>query len=63
VVVPASLLGAAAGAWGFLAQTGGDGDVGTTTLLVTAISLVEAAGAFLSRYLPANQRMQWCFWR
>ena len=59
VIVPASLLGAAAGAWGFLAQTGGDGDAGTMTLLVAAITLVEAAGAFLSRYLPANESMQW----
>jgi hypothetical protein len=53
LIMPASLLSAAAGAAAFLAQTSGMNDPGRMTVLVAAITLVEAAGAAIAARLPA----------
>ena len=58
VIAPASLLGAAAGATAFLAQTADWATPAGTTLLVAAITLAEAAGALLARRLTASPRLQ-----
>lgn len=58
VIAPASLLGAAAGATAFLAQTAQWATPAGTTLLVAAITLAEAAGALLARRLTAHLRFQ-----
>jgi Major Facilitator Superfamily len=54
VIAPASLLGAAAGATAFVAQTSGETDPGRMTMLVAAITLAEAMGAaFAARIAPS----------
>lgn len=53
LILPASCLGAAAGAAAFLAQTSGLSDPWTMTMLVAAITLVEAAGSAAATRLPA----------
>ena len=59
LILPASCLGAAAGAVAFVAQTSGIRDPGTLTMLVAAITLVEAAGsATAARVPPAGARAQ-----
>jgi MFS family permease len=59
LILPASCLGAAAGAVAFLAQTTGIRDPGTLTMLVAGITLVEAAGsAVVTRLPPAGARTQ-----
>ena len=58
LIVPASALGAAAGAAAFVAQLSGR-DPAALTLLVAAITLIEAAGsAAASRMPPAGARAQ-----
>jgi predicted MFS family arabinose efflux permease len=54
LILPASCLGAAAGAAAFLAQTSGISDPGTMTMLVAAITLLEAAGSAAATRLPAT---------
>jgi MFS family permease len=59
LILPASCLGAAAGAVAFVAQTSGIKDPGTLTMLVAAITLIEAAGsAAVARMPPAGARVQ-----
>jgi hypothetical protein len=53
LIVPSSLLGAAASAAGFLAQTG-ESEIGPITLLVAGITLAEAAGAAIAARMPAT---------
>ncbi len=48
LILPAALLGAAAGAASFLAQTAGQGDPESMTILVALITLAEAAGSALA---------------
>jgi MFS family permease len=52
LVVPAAVLGAMANAAAFLAQTTEQSEVAGVTLLVAAITLVEAAGAALAGRVP-----------
>jgi hypothetical protein len=59
LIVPASCLGAAAGAAAFVAQTSGVRDPAALTTLVAAITLIEAAGsAVASRLAAAGARAQ-----
>jgi hypothetical protein len=59
LILPASFLGAAAGGAAFLAQTSGITDPNAMTMLVAALTLVEAAGsAAASRLPPAGARSQ-----
>jgi hypothetical protein len=59
IVLPASLLGGAAGAAAFLAQTKGAADAAAVAGLVAAITAAEACGAALaSRLPPAGARGQ-----
>jgi MFS family permease len=53
LIVPASCLGAAAGAAAFVAQTSGIRDPGALTMLVAAITLIEAAGSAAASRMPA----------
>lgn len=56
MVLPAALLYAAANATSFMAQTRGESDAGTLTLLVAGTTLVEALGAALSCRFRAHLR-------
>lgn len=56
VIVPAALIGAAANAAAFLAQTGPLTSPAQVTALVCVITLFEAAGAAVSGYLPPHRR-------
>ena len=56
LILPASCLGAAAGAVAFIAQTTGISDPGTLTMLVAGITLVEAAGSAVVARLPLPAR-------
>ena len=59
LILPASCLGAAAGAVAFIAQTTGAHAPATLTMLVAGITLVEAAGAaVVTRLPPAGARAQ-----
>jgi hypothetical protein len=58
LIVPASLLGAAAGAAAFVAQTSGGADPGPTTILVAIITLAEAAGSAIAGQLAASMKSQ-----
>jgi hypothetical protein len=58
LIAPASLLGAAASATAFVAQTSGGTDSGQMTMLVAVITLAEAAGSAVAAYLPASVRSQ-----
>jgi MFS family permease len=60
LVIPAALLGGAASASSFLAQTGGTAGPVGVTILVAAITLAESAGAATaSRVTEAGLRGQW----
>jgi len=48
LAVPVSLLGSAASAASFLAQTSGHGEPGRMTVLIAVVTLAEAAGATLA---------------
>jgi MFS family permease len=54
LIVPASLLGATAGAAAFFAQTSGTNAAGEIALLVAVITLFEAAGSAAAARLPAG---------
>lgn len=56
MILPAALLYAAANATSFMAQTRGESDAGTLTLLVAGTTLVEALGAALSCRFRAHLR-------
>ena len=58
LLVPASWLGAAAGAAAFFAQTSAWATTERATLLVAMVTLAEAFGAFLARRLTANLQIQ-----
>ena len=58
LIVPASCLGGLAGAASFFAQTSGWANAERTTTLVASLTLAEAAGAILARYLTADVRIQ-----
>jgi MFS family permease len=58
LIIPASLLAAAASAAAFVAQIGGETDPRRVTLLVAAITVIEAVGAMASRRLRADRRTQ-----
>jgi MFS family permease len=58
LIVPASWLGAAAGAAAFFAQTSVWATVDRATMLVAIVTLAEAAGAAIARRLTANLRSQ-----
>jgi hypothetical protein len=53
LIVPVSWLGAVAGAAAFFAQTSPWATTGRTTILVAMVTLAEAAGAMLARWLTA----------
>jgi hypothetical protein len=53
-VAPAALLGGAASAASFLAQTAGTTDAASVTLLVAAITAAEAGGSALASRLPPS---------
>jgi MFS family permease len=59
VIVPAALIGGAASATTFMAQTGESATPMQLTVLVSAITLSEAAGAALARYLRADVATQY----
>ena len=59
LIIPAALVGGAAGAAAFVAQTGGRTDPIELTALVIAITLAEAAGAWSSRYLHPRAGTQY----
>jgi hypothetical protein len=54
LIVPASLLGSAASAASFLAQTAGGADPGRMTVLVAIVALAEAAGSTLAARITAT---------
>lgn len=54
LILPTALLGAAASAASFLAQTAGIGDAEELTLLVATITLAEAAGSAVAARMPAT---------
>jgi MFS family permease len=56
LIVPAAWLGGIAGAAAFYAQTSDRVSVEVATLLVAAVTLAEAAGAFLAARLRADRR-------
>lgn len=58
LVAPAAVLGAAASAAAFLAQTTGDADPARMTVLVAIITLAEAAGSALAASLAPGARAQ-----
>jgi hypothetical protein len=58
LVAPASLLGAAASAAAFLAQTTGDSDPARMTVLVAIITLAEATGSALAAGLALGAKTQ-----
>jgi MFS family permease len=58
LILPASLLGAAAGAVAFVAQTSGETNPGRMTTLVAVITLAEAAGSAAAGHLAATVRNQ-----
>jgi hypothetical protein len=58
LIGPASLLGAAAGAAAFVAQTSGGADPGPITILVAIITLAEAAGSAIAGQLAASMKSQ-----
>ena len=53
LILPTAVLGAAAGAASFLAQTGGGLTAAVATMIVAAITLAEAAGSAMAMRLPA----------
>jgi hypothetical protein len=53
VIAPTALLGGAASALSFLAQTAGDQGVFALTLLVAALTAAEAAGSAVAAHLSA----------
>ena len=57
-ILPAALLGGAASAASFLAQTTVVSDPITVTWLVATITVAEAAGAAIAHKLPSDARMQ-----
>ena len=59
VIVPAALIGGAASAITFMAQTGESATPMQLTVLVSAIALSEAAGAALAGYLRADVATQY----
>ena len=60
LIAPVALIGAAAGAAAFLAQTAGGWNPADLTLLVAVIALAEAAGAAMASRAPAGAtRQQW----
>lgn len=59
LITPAALMGGAAAATAFIAQTGGSATPAQLTVLVSAITLAEAAGAAVSRYLCADVATQY----
>jgi MFS family permease len=58
IVLPATLLGAAAGAASFVAQTGGGWDALHVTRFVAVVSLAEAAGAATAMRMRAGLAVQ-----
>jgi MFS family permease len=54
VILPVALLGGAASAGSFLAQTTGEGTAAQLTVLVGLITAAEAAGAALAPRIPAS---------
>jgi hypothetical protein len=59
LIMPAALTGGAAGATAFMAQTGDGATAAQLTVLVSVITLAEAAGAALSRFLRADCATQY----
>ena len=59
LIAPAALLAGMANAAAFVAQTAGGADAVHLTVLVSALTLSEAAGASLSRYLHPDRRTQY----
>jgi MFS family permease len=59
VIVPAALIGGAASATAFMAQTGGGATPMQLTVLVSSITLAEAAGAAAARCLRADVATQY----
>ncbi len=59
LIVPAALIAAAAGAASFLVQTGGATNAVQLTILVSGVTLAEAAGAAGSRFLRADVATQY----
>jgi hypothetical protein len=59
LVAPAALIGGAAGATAFMAQTGDSATPMQLTMLVIVITIAEAAGAALSRYLRPDVATQY----
>lgn len=59
VIVPAALIGGAASAITFMAQIGESATPMQLTVVVSAITLSEAAGAALARYLRADVATQY----
>lgn len=57
-ILPAALLGGAAGMASFLAQTTAVSDPMAVTLLVAAVTVAEAAGAGIAHALPSHARVQ-----
>jgi len=58
LIAPASLLGAAAGATAFVAQTSGETDPERMTMFVAAITLAEALGSAVAGRLDATVKNQ-----
>jgi MFS family permease len=58
LILPAAWLGGIAGAAAFFAQTSDWATAALSTMLVAAVTLAEAAGAFLARRLTADLRNQ-----
>jgi hypothetical protein len=59
LIAPAALIGGAAGATAFMAQTGDSATPVQLTILVGVITLAEAAGAALSRWLRPSIATQY----
>jgi MFS family permease len=59
LIAPAALIAGAAGAAAFTAQTGGNATPAQLTILVSVITLAEAAGAALARHLRADLATQY----
>ena len=58
LIAPASLLGAAAGATAFVAQTSGGTDPRQMTMLVAVITLAEALGSAIAAHLATSVKSQ-----
>jgi hypothetical protein len=58
LIVPASCLAGLAGGAAFFAQTSAWANVERSTILVAVVTLAEAMGAYVARYVPATLRMQ-----